>query len=109
MRTPVFDSLPSESRQNAAADDSRAKEQEADSMATGAAVLSSSLCSSETSSPSADRPDDDCHYPPSDMWDADEAGNFPVIDSVDGASDGNGAESPKEAQGGTIDGEAYPE
>ncbi len=102
VRTPVFESLPSESRQNAATDDSRAKGQEADSMTTGAAVLSSSLCSSETSNPLADRPDDDCHYPPSDMWEADEAGNPHVIDSGDGASDENGAESLKEAQGGAI-------
>ena len=109
VRTPVFDSLPSESRQNAAADDSRAKGQEAGSMAAGAAVLSSSLCSSETSNPSADRPDDDCHYPPPDMWEADESGNFPIIDSGDRAADGNGAESPKEAQNGTIGGETDPE
>lgn len=109
VRTPVFDSLPSESRQNAAANDSRAKGQGADSMATGAAVLSSSLCSSETSNPSADRPDDDCHYPPPDMWEADESVNFPIIDSGDRAADGNGAESPKEAQNGTIGGETDPE
>ena len=109
VRTPVFDSLPSESRQNAAADDSRAKGQDADSMATGAAVLSSSLCSSETSNPSADRPDDDSHNPPPDMFVADEAGNPPVIDSGDRTPDGNGAESPKEAQDGTIDGEDDPE
>ena len=109
VRTPVFDSLPSESRQNAVADDSRAKGQGADSMATGVAVLSSSLCSSETSNPSADRPDDDCHYPPPDMWEADEAGNLPIIDSGDRTTDGNGAESPKEAQDGTIGGEVDPE
>lgn len=78
-------------------------------MAAGAAVLSSSLCSSETSTPSADRPDDDCHYPPSDMFVADEAGNLPVIDSGDRAADGNGAESTKEAQDGTIGGETDPE
>lgn len=109
VRTPVFDNLPSESRQNVATNDSRAKGQEADSMATGAAVLSSSLCSSETSIPLADRPDDDCHYPPSDMWETDEVGNLPIIDSGDRTPDGNGAKSPKEAQDGTIDGEAYPE
>ena len=86
-----------------------AKGQDADSMATGAAVLSSSLCSSETSNPSADRPDDDCHYPPPDMWEADEAGNLPIIDSGDRTTDGNGAESPKEAQDGTIGGEVDPE
>ena len=109
VRTPVFDNLPSESRQNAATDESQSKGQEADSTVTGAAVLSSSLCSYETSNPSADRPDDDCHYPPSDMWEADEAGNLPVIDSGDRALDGNGAESPKEAQDGTIGSEADPE
>ena len=102
VRTPVFDSLPSESRQNAAADDSRIKGQETDSTATGAAVLSSSLCSSETSNPLADRPDEDWHYPPSDMWEADKAGNPPIIDSGDGVPERNGAESPKEAQDETI-------
>lgn len=109
VRTPVFDNLPSESRQNAAADESQSRGQEADSMATGAAVLSSSLCSSETSNTSADRPDDGCHYPPFDMWEADEAGNPPIIDSGDGATDENGAESHKEAQDGTIGGEDAPE
>lgn len=109
VRTPVFDNLPSESSQNATADESQSRGQEADSMATGAAVLSSSLCSSETSNPSADRPDDDCHYPPSDMWEADKTGNLPIIDSGDRAPDGNGAESPKEAQDGTIGIEDAPE
>ena len=102
VRTPVFDNLPSESRQNVATNDSRAKGQEADSMATGAAVLSSSLCSSETSIPLADRPDDDSHYPPSDMWETDEAGNIPIIDSGDGVPERNDTESPKETQDGTI-------
>ena len=78
-------------------------------MATGAAVLSSSLCSSETSIPLADRPDDDSHYPPSDMWETDEAGNIPIIDSGDRTADGNGAESPKETLYETIDGEDDPE
>lgn len=109
VRTPVSDNLPSKQESSATADDSRTKRQEADSMATGIAALSSSLRSSETSSPSADRPDDDCHYPPSDMLDADEAGNISVVDSGDGASDENGAESPKETLNGTIGGEADPE
>ena len=43
------------------------------------------------------------------MFVADEAGNPPVIDSGDRTPDGNGAESPKEAQDGTIDGEDDPE
>lgn len=108
-RTPVFDSLPSENGQDAAVDESQSRGQETDSMTTGVAVLSSPLCSSETSNPSADRPDDDSHNPPPDMFVADEAGNLPIIDSGDRATDGNGAESPKEAQYGTIGGEADPE
>ncbi len=106
VRTPVSDGLPSEGGQNAAPDESQSKGQDTDNMATGAAVLSYSLCSSETSNPSADRPDDDCHNPPSDMFVADEAGNLPVIDNGDRTADGNGAESPREAQDGTIGGEA---
>lgn len=106
VRTPVSDGLPSEGGQDAAPDESQSKGQDTDNMATGAAVLSSSLCSSETSNPSADRPDDDCHNPPSDMFVADEAGNLPVIDNGDRTADGNGAESPREAQDGTIGGEA---
>ena len=109
VRTPVSDGLLSESGQDAALNDSQSRGQEADSMAAGTAALSSSLCSSETSNPPADRPDDDCHYPPSDMRAADEAGNPPVINSGDRAPDGNGAESPKEAQDGTIGGEDDPE
>ena len=109
VRTPVSDGSPSAGGQDAVPDESQSGGQEADSMATDAAVLSSSLCSSETSNPSADRPDDDCHYPPSDMFVADEAGNLPVIDSGDRAPDGNGAESPKEAQDGTIGSETGPE
>ena len=42
-------------------------------------------------------------------WEADEAGNSPIIDSGDGATDENGTESPKEAQDGTIGGEDAPE
>lgn len=109
VRTPVSYGSPSENGQDAALDESQSRGQEADSMAAGAAVLSSSLCSSEISNPSADRPDDDSHYPPSDMWEADEAGNPPIIDSGDGATDENGTESPKEAQDGTIGGEDAPE
>lgn len=109
VRTPVSDSLPSENGQEAASDESQSKGQEADSMAAGAAVFSSSLCSSETSDPSADRPDDDSHNLLPDIRVADEDGNLPLIDSGDGVPERNGAESPKEAQDGTIGGEADPE
>ncbi|MFS6554137.1 hypothetical protein VPJ68_01270, partial [Parabacteroides distasonis] len=106
---PVSDSLPSENGQEAASDESQSKGQEADSMAAGAAVFSSSLCSSETSDPSADRPDDDSHNLLPDIRVADEDGNLPLIDSGDGVPERNSAESPKEAQDGTIGGEADPE
>lgn len=109
VRTPVSDSLPSENGQEAASDESQSKGQEADSMAAGAAVFSSSLCSSETSDPSADRPDDDSHNLLPDIRVADEDENLPLIDSGDGVPERNGAESPKEAQDGTIGGEADPE
>ena len=99
VRTPVSDGLPSEGGQDAAPDESQSKGQDTDNMATGAAVLSSSLCSSETSNPSADRPDDDCHNPPSDMFVADEAGNLPVIDNGDRAPDGNWCGKPKRGAG----------
>lgn len=49
VRTPVSDISPSEGKQIAVTDNSRETKLEADSMATGAAVLSSSLCSSENS------------------------------------------------------------
>lgn len=109
VRTPVSDGFPSGGGQDVAPDESQSKGQEADCMATGAAALSSSLCSSETSNQLADRPDDDSHNPPPDMFVADEAGNLPLIDSGDGVPQRNGAKYPKEAQDGTIGGEADPE
>lgn len=108
VRTPLSDSLPSEDGQDATAYDSRTKGQDTDSTAAGAAVLSSSLCSSETSKPSADRLDEDSHNPPSDIRAADEAGLSRITDSGNGASGENGEESPKEAQDGMIGGETDP-
>lgn len=105
VRTPVSDGSLSENGQDAAPDESQSRGQEADSIAAGAAVLSSSLCSSETSAPSADRPDGDSHNPPPDIRVADEDGNLPLIDSGDGVPQRNGAKYPKEAQDGTIVGE----
>lgn len=108
VRTPVFDNLPSESRQNAAADDSRAKGQDADSLATGAASLPSSLLLSDSSNPSADVHDGGSHNPPSDMFMADTAANRHIIDSGNEASGENGTRSQSEAQDGTDGGEATP-
>lgn len=109
VRTPDSDGSPSENGQDAAPDESQSRGQEADSTAAGTAVLSSSLCSSETSDPSADRPDGDSHNPPPDIRVADEDGNLPLIGSGDGVPERNGAKSPKEAQDGTIGGEDDPE
>ncbi len=108
VRTPASDGSPSENGQDAAPDESQSRGQEADSMAAGAVVLSSSLCSSETSDPSADRADDDSHNPPPDIRVADEDGNLPLIDSGDGVPERNGAGSHSEAQDGTDGGEVTP-
>lgn len=95
VQTPVSDGSPSENGQDAAPDESQSKGQEADSMAAGAAVLPSSLCSSETSNPSADRPDGDSHNPPPDIRVADEAGNLPFKESEDGVPERNTEKAPK--------------
>ena len=109
VRTPASDGLPSEDRQNATADDSRTKGQDTDSTAAGAPALSSSLYSSETSNPSAERLEDGSRNRPSDMCVADEVGIPRITDSGNGASVKNGTESPKEAQDGTIGGETDPD
>ena len=109
VRTPVSDGSPSEGGQDATPDKCQSGGQEADSMAAGAAVLSSSLCSSETSNPSADRLDGDSHNPSSDIRAEDEAGNLPLIESGDGVPEGNAEDSPKEAQDGTIGSEDDPD
>ena len=98
IRTPATDTSFSFGKQC----NNQRHEQEADSTKCDTFPLSSSLCSSETSIPLADRPDDDSHYPPSDMWETDEAGNIPIIDSGDGVPERNDTESPKETQDGTI-------
>lgn len=108
VRTPVSDGLPSKQEQNAAADDSQAKELQSDSTGTGEANISSSLRSSENSIPLAKGQDDNRHNPPSDMWETDKAGNPHVTGSDNGTSGGNDADSPKEAQDGTNGGETEP-
>ena len=84
---------------------------ETDSQATGAASLYSSYSSlllSDSSNPSADVHDGDCHNPPSDMFMADTAANRHIIDSGNMASGGSGAGSHSDAQDGTDGGEATP-
>lgn len=68
VRTPVSDSLPSGDELEAAAVDCHTRGKETDSQATGAASLYSSYSSlllSDSSNPSADVHDGDCHNPPS--------------------------------------------
>ena len=108
VRTPVSDSLPSGDEPGGAAVDCHTRGKETDSLATGAASLPSSLLLSDSSNPSADVHDGDCHNPPSDMFMADTAANRHIIDSGDMASGGNGAGSHSEAQDGTDGGEATP-
>ena len=97
VRTPISDSLPSGDEPGGAAVDCHTRGKETDSLATGAASLSSSLLLSDSSNPSADVHDGDCHNPPSDMFMADTAANRHIIDSGDMASGGNGAGSHSEA------------
>lgn len=108
VRTPVSDSLPSEDEPGGAAVDCHTKGKETDSLATGAASLSSSLLLSGSSNSSADVHDGGSHNPPSDMFMADTAANSHIIDSDDMASGGNGAESHSEAQDGTDGGRVTP-
>ena len=108
VRTPVSDSLPSEDEPGGAAVDCHTRGKKTDSLATGAASLSSSLLLSGSPNPSADLQDSDSHNPPSDMFMADTAANSHIIDSDDMASGGNGAESHSEAQEAANDSEGNP-
>jgi len=74
-------------------DNRQCREQEADITESGAAALSSSLCSSMFSDRSADRQDG-----------KDNADHPRIIDSGDAMPDGNHTESHNEPQDGTIGG-----
>ena len=108
VRTPDSDSLPSEDEPGGAAVDCHTKGKKTDSLATGAASLSSSLLLSGSSNSSADVHDGGSHNPPSDMFMADTAANSHIIDSDDMASGGNGTGSHSEAQDGTDGGRVTP-
>ena len=110
-RTPVPGSLPSGDEPGGAAVDCHTRGKETDSIATGAASLSSSLLLSDSSNPSAEAPDGDSHNPPSDMPMEDTATNRHIIDSGDmasGSNGSNGAGSHSEAQDGTDGSEGNP-
>ena len=97
VRTPASDGSPSENGQDAAPDESQSRGQEADSMAAGAVVLSSSLCSSET-------PD----LPPPNFFDEEKTDNPHIIDYGNRPLDSIPTESHKKAQDGMNDGETIP-
>ena len=93
VRTPYSNDTPSEDKPCTVPDGCQCPRQDADSMAGGAAALSSSLCSSVVSDCSDDRADAE-----------DKADNFHVKDKDNGQHGNNPIESPKEAQDGTIGG-----
>lgn len=93
VRTPVSDSLPSEEEPGGAAVDCHKRGKETDSLATGAASLSSSLLLPDSSNPSDEAHDSDSYNPPSDMFMADTAAIRHITDSGDMASGEKGAGS----------------
>ena len=92
-RTPSSDERLSQNGQSFMSDNRQCREQEADITESGAAALSSSLCSSMFSDRSADRQDG-----------KDNADHPRIIDSGDALPDGNHTESHNEPQDGTIGG-----
>lgn len=103
VRTPVSDSSPSEGKQIAVTDNSRETKLEADSMATGAAVLSSSLCSSENPSHPTNGLENGNRQPQSDSDAANKTEKPHITDRNNQPPCENSAERSKEAQNGTED------
>lgn len=108
VRTPLSDSQLSENEAGGTTDDCHTKGKEADSMATDAAVLSSSLLLSGRSIQSADAHDNDSRNTQSDVLITETAANPHIIDSSNGAFGENGIGSHNEAHGGTNGSEAAP-
>lgn len=92
-RTPSSDEKLPQDGQSFMSDNRQCREQEVNTTESGAAALSSSLCSSMFSDRSADGQDSE-----------DNADHPRIIDSGDAMPDGNHIESHKELQDGTIDG-----
>lgn len=97
VRTPLPVSQLSKNEPGGTTDDCHTKGKEADSMATDAPVLSSSLLLSGCSIQSADAHGSDSRNTPSDVFMAETAENPHIIDSGNGASGENGAGSHSEA------------
>lgn len=90
VRTPLSDSQLSENEPGGITDDCHTKGKEADSMATDAAALSSSLLLSDCSIQSADVNDSDSRNAPSDAFMAETAANLHIKDCCNRASGENG-------------------
>lgn len=97
VRTPYSNDMPLEDKPCTVPDGCQCPRQDADSMAGGAATLSSSLCSPAVSDCSDDRADAE-----------DEADNTHAGNNGKGQHGNNPVESPKEAQDGTISGVETP-
>ena len=108
VRTPLSDSQLSQNEPEGTTDDCHTKGKEVDSLATDAAVLSSSLLLSGRSIQSVDAHDSDNLNTPSDVFMAETAANPHITDSGNGKPGENDAGSHSEAQDGTNGGEATP-
>ena len=97
VRTPLSDDLSLESVRIVIPGDNQSEARDTDSTT----ALPSSLCSPVISSQPTDGRE-------AELPDTDRAGNPHTIDSGEGTPGNNGAESPKEAQDGTIGSETYP-
>ena len=96
-RTPHANDILPKDGQSTAPDDCHSQGQETDNTESGAVSLSSPLCSFSISNPSANGQKDD-------LSETVRAGYPRIIDRGERTPDGNGKESPKEAQDGTIGG-----
>ena len=108
VRTPLSDSQLSQNEPEGTTDDCHTKGKEVDSLATDAAVLSSSLLLSGRSIQSVDAHDSDNRNTPSDVFMAETAANPHITDSGNGKPGENDTGSHSEAQDGTNGGEATP-
>ena len=96
-RTPHANDILPKDGQSTAPDDCHSQGQETDNTESGAVSLSSPLCSFSISNPSANGQE-------TDLSETVRAGYPRIIDRGERTPDGNGKESPKEAQDGTIGG-----
>ena len=94
-RTPHANDILPNDGQSTVPDGCRCREQTADSTESGAVSLSSPLCSSSISGPSSNGQE-------TELSETVRAGYPRIIDRGERTPDGNGKESPKEAQDGTI-------